>query len=348
AAEKWSSAYGVGSQATGQSATAIGGQMVVINGDTWEEEIWSTTASGQESTAIGTAARATQYGSTAVGVVSEASGESATALGQAATARGDWSVAVGGAARAYGVFSTALGNQAQARGDRTIAMGGMSVAEGTESLAFGGLAATGGVQGVALGWNSIVFPGADGSMALGANSEVAPGVTNAVALGAGSYADRPNSISVGSPARTHDGQLPVDIEAIDRQITHVAAGTEDTNAGNVAQLQEVAKTAADNAYFFKASADPDSDSVGAWVEGDNAIAAGEASNAIGAGASALGGGANAVADNATALGFNALAAGDSSTAAGGELHYTYYDAELMEEVTIEGTTAATGIGASAF
>src|SRR3546814_15026168 len=60
ASQKWSVAYGVGSQATGQSATAIGGQMVVINGDTWEEEIWSTTASGQESTAIGTAARATQ------------------------------------------------------------------------------------------------------------------------------------------------------------------------------------------------------------------------------------------------------------------------------------------------
>src|SRR3546814_13629313 len=55
-----------------------------------------------------------------------------------------------------------------------------------------------------------------------------------------------------------------------------------------------------------------------------------------------------IADNATALGFNALAAGDSSTAAGGELHYTYYDAELMEDVTIEGTTAATGIGAAAY
>src|SRR3546814_20116608 len=55
-----------------------------------------------------------------------------------------------------------------------------------------------------------------------------------------------------------------------------------------------------------------------------------------------------IADNATALGFNALAAGDSSTAAGGELHYTYYDAELMEDVTIAGTTAATGVGADAY
>src|SRR3546814_14673579 len=76
ASQKWSVAYGVGGQATGQSATAIGGQMVVINGDTWEEEIWSTTASGQESPAIGTAARATQYGSTAVDRKSVAQGKS--------------------------------------------------------------------------------------------------------------------------------------------------------------------------------------------------------------------------------------------------------------------------------
>ena len=118
AAEKWSSAYGVGSQATGQSATAIGGQMIVINGSTWEEESWSTEASGQESTAIGTAARATSYGSTALGVVSEASGESATAIGQASTARGDESVAIGGQARAYDVFSTAIGRFSGARPPR--------------------------------------------------------------------------------------------------------------------------------------------------------------------------------------------------------------------------------------
>src|SRR5690606_38220462 len=139
---------------------------------------------------------------------------------------------------AYGAFSTALGNSAQARGDRTIAMGGLSVAEGTESLAFGGLSATGGVASVALGWNSIVFPGADGSMALGAYSEIAPNVRNSVALGSYSYADRDNVVSVGTIARNHNGQLPVPVEAIDRQIIHVADGTEDTDAVNLGQLKE--------------------------------------------------------------------------------------------------------------
>src|SRR3546814_5941519 len=65
----------------------------------------------------------------------------------------------------------------------------------------------------------------------------------------------------------------IDGFAEERQITHVAAGTEDTDAVNLAQLEEVAKTADNTDYFFKASADPDNDSVGAYVEGANATAA---------------------------------------------------------------------------
>jgi autotransporter adhesin len=61
--------------------------------------------------------------------------------------------------------------------------------------------------------------------------------TNSVALGAGSVADRANTVSVGS-----QGQ--------ERQITNVAAGTADTDAANVAQVNAGdAQTLADaNAY----------------------------------------------------------------------------------------------------
>ena len=114
------------------------------------------------------------------------------------------------------LLGVAIGASAKANAARAVALGEMAVSAGDGSLAIGGISAAGGDRSIALGWNSIVFPGADGSMARGANSEVAPGVTNAVALGAGSYADRDNSISVGSPTRIHDGQLPVDIEAINR------------------------------------------------------------------------------------------------------------------------------------
>ena len=123
-----------------------------------------------------------------------------------------------------------------------------------------------------------------------------------MALGSGSVADRANSVSVGS-------------EGNERQITNVAAGTEDTDAVNKAQLDEVGKTASNTDHFFKATDSEDS-GAGAYVEGDNATAAGEATNAIGNGASAYGSGANAVADGATAVGYNSLAAGQNSAAFG--------------------------------
>lgn len=68
-----------------------------------------------------------------------------------------------------------------------------------------------------------------GSKATGANSTAigyggVAAADNAVALGAGSVADRANSVSVGSAGN-------------ERQVTNVAAGTEDTDAVNVAQLK---------------------------------------------------------------------------------------------------------------
>src|SRR3546814_17774272 len=73
-------------------------------------------------------------------------------------------------------------------------------------------------------------------------------------------------------------------------MTPGAAGTEDTDAVNLAQLEEVAKTADNTDYFFKASADPDNDSDGAYVEGAHATAAGEDANAIGYAAAPVGSG----------------------------------------------------------
>src|SRR3546814_9139247 len=82
---------------------------------------------------------------------------------------------------------------------------------------------------------------------------------------------------------------------------------------NLAQLEEVAKTADNTDYFFKASADPDNDSVGAYVDGANATAAGAAANASGYGASAFGSGAMALAAYTPATGLDRLgSAGDAT------------------------------------
>ncbi|MEP9322730.1 YadA-like family protein [Paraburkholderia phymatum] len=64
--------------------------------------------------------------------------------------------------------------------------------------------------------------GAD-SVAIGGGAQAA--FSNSVALGANAVADRANAVSVGSAGS-------------ERQITHVAAGTADTDAVNVAQLKQ--------------------------------------------------------------------------------------------------------------
>src|SRR5690606_23939493 len=104
---------------------------------------------------------------------------------------------------------------------------------------------------------------------------------NAVALGSYSFADRPNSVSVGTPARTHHGVIPVEVEAIDRQITHVAAGTEATDAVNLSQLER----ATAHSRYFEATGDADNDQP-ATVDGEFATAAGSGAYAGELGASA--------------------------------------------------------------
>src|SRR3546814_3917591 len=100
------------------------------------------------------------------------------------------------------------------------------------------------------------------------------------------------SLHDAHPISYRDNSVSVGSEGSERQITNVADGTEDTDAVNLAQLQEVAKTADNTDHFFKATDDPDNPGVGSYVEGINATAAGEAANATGAGASAYGRGAD--------------------------------------------------------
>mgnify|MGYP002086115313 CR=1 FL=1 len=86
------------------------------------------------------------------------------------------------------------------------------------------------------GKDNVIFGSADqltettvnNAVVLGHNAKVTG--EGGVALGAGSVADRANAVSVGSTGAN-------------RQIINVAAGTEDTDAVNVSQLQKVSDTA---------------------------------------------------------------------------------------------------------
>ncbi|QWP74871.1 YadA-like family protein [Lysobacter sp. K5869] len=128
------------------------------------------------------------------------------------------------------------GNASVANGSRGVAVGASASAGGDHATAIGGDSYAAGANDTAIGGNARV--NADGSTALGANSTVAAGATNAVAvgesasvsasgavaLGQGAVADRADTVSVGNATQK-------------RQVVNVAAGTQDNDAVNVAQLK---------------------------------------------------------------------------------------------------------------
>ncbi|EJX0634399.1 hypothetical protein ODD08_004508, partial [Salmonella enterica] len=145
-----------------------------------------------------------------------------TAFGDGATA-GTAGTAVGNEATAS-AGGIAIGSLSYAGANNSIYIGGAgggygAYAEG--SIAIGTVSKTTGKYSIALG----VAANASGtdSMALGYSTKSS--AANSVALGADSVADRDNTISIGNK----DTQ---------RQITNLAAGTADTDAVNVAQLND--------------------------------------------------------------------------------------------------------------
>ncbi|AGH73858.1 YadA-like family protein [Edwardsiella piscicida] len=81
---------------------------------------------------------------------------------------------------------------------------------------------------VALGSDASVGDNARSSVAIGDHASVASGTTNAVSIGDHSTNQRSQSVSFGDAAHQ-------------RQLTHVAAGTQSTDAVNLGQLNSVAK-----------------------------------------------------------------------------------------------------------
>ncbi|MDN7693279.1 YadA-like family protein [Burkholderia cenocepacia] len=287
-------AVGANANAGGISAVALGG---------------NTVATGQNAVALGTLANATGSETVAVGVSARATANNATAVGRAAAAASTNTTSVGYGAYAIGDGSTALGTTASAVGANAIAVGrgastsgtygsaiGYSANATTNAVAIGVLANAASAQSVALGERASAT-GAT-STALGRGT-LASG-TNAVALGANSVADRNNAVSVGS-------------SSLQRQITNVAAGTANTDAVNLGQMNTAIANSA-NPYLKV-----NSTGAAAVAGGGNAVAVGQNSNALAGQSIAMGNNAltSATSTAAVALGSNASAIGDWSVALGG-------------------------------
>ncbi|MBD3838031.1 hypothetical protein, partial [Brevundimonas sp.] len=122
--------------------------------------------------------------------------------------------------------------------------GAIAVAGEANSIAFGNgaLTAATSADAIALGRDAEVLGGATGSIALGADASVT--VANSLALGADSAALRgalANYTAVGLAAQqTSAGEVSFGSAGAERQLTHIAAGSELTDAVNVGQLQGVA------------------------------------------------------------------------------------------------------------
>ncbi|WP_241303720.1 ESPR-type extended signal peptide-containing protein [Burkholderia stabilis] len=237
-------------------------------------------------------------------------------------------VAIGNAANAQGLSTVSIGSSSSANGDGAVAFGRASNANGTHATALGNQSSAQAQGAAAVGDAATVAAGATNSVAIGTQANVGANVTNSVALGAGSTATRNNAVSVGSTTQT-------------RQITNLAAGTQNTDAVNLGQMNAALAPKVDDTYV----------KVGGTVA---ATASGNVANI------AIGSGANAVSDpsnspavamgwNSSANGAGAIALGSSSTASGSEAMALGLRATASANgaVVLGGDAAATGVNSVA-
>lgn len=226
-------------------------------------------ATGSASMAFGVGTTAKGNLSLAMGVNSSASGLNSLAIGYDNTASGTQSVAVGNGTNASGNYSVAMGLGSQAgtqnknpestNNGAAVAVGFEASAEQTGSAAYGYMASANNFESSAFGTSAQANK--DGSVALGAHSvanrekgvkgylipdevndivikeEGDKGNTSAdTKIDTAIWMSTDGAVSLGGKTKNAAGQ---DV-TISRQITNLAAGSEDSDAVNVAQLKALA------------------------------------------------------------------------------------------------------------
>ena len=233
-------AMGDNAQASGKNSLAQGNranataESAMAQGD-------SSTASGIYAVAQGRKANATAnftiaQGNTAVasavsaiasGNQAKATADSAVAQGNNANAAADSAVAQGNSAKATGAYAIAQGRKAEATANFTIAQGNSANASAQYAMALGNQAKANIEHGVALGSSS--------------ETTVAKGVTGFNPTAQGTSDIRANAYAPlnGNALTSTLAGVSVGSATNTRQINHVAAGTADDDAVNVAQLRSV-------------------------------------------------------------------------------------------------------------
>ena len=222
--------------------------------------------------------RANQIGSIGIGMKATSTAENAIATGTESTASGLNAIATGTKSEASGADSIAMGTGAQAMGKNTISIGTGNKVIGRNSGAIGDPSHIINVDGTYVVGNNNYIEGGDTTtvrdiFALGNNigsvtKKVTDKANGSVILGSNGYSNVEHGVALGygSNASVEKDKVGYDItnanhdndtdgvwkstesavsvgnidEKITRQITSVAAGTQDTDAVNVAQLRAVA------------------------------------------------------------------------------------------------------------
>ena len=260
ATNNYAVAIGRNNQATGNQSTVVGSNSfatannAIALGTAANATNDATIAVGQlanasaiTSTAIGFKSAASQEDALAVGTFANASGISATALGVNTVANRAGTVAVGNGAQATADGSTSMGNFANASGGSSVALGSRALASQANGVALGYSAQSTAISGIALGQASKATANFATAVGVGAQATIA----NSVALGTNSVTTV-NAGAVGYDPLTATTSTSTDSTwkattaavsvgngtTLTRQITSVAAGTNDTDAVNVAQLKK--------------------------------------------------------------------------------------------------------------
>ena len=235
ASELNASAVGKNSKASGQSAAAFG--------DTAQ-------ATNTNATAVGNQANASNTNTTAIGNETVASGGNATAIGHKSQATGDGAVAVGTNNKAdYEGAAVGLSNTVTGR--TSAAFGRSNTVTGKESFAAGVRSTASGEHNVAIGYQAVTDNKATVAIGEGSKADIADGVAlgsnSATTAAAGvqgfdpaySRANRYGGLSGTAQTSTLGAVAVGNGPTATRQITGLAAGKEDTDAVNVAQLRSV-------------------------------------------------------------------------------------------------------------
>ena len=251
-----STVLGILSTANATSATAVGME-TTAKGENSLAVGHKSSTSGKNGVAVGTNFTTSEQGGVAVGNAAKSKETNATAVGIDVSANAANSVALGGSATANSDGAIAIGShgsrQTTATGNRALAIGTAATANGLDNIAIGTSASTSSQYSTAVGNGATAT--AIRAAAFGANSTAS--VEGGVALGVGSVANRaggiankgynPNDNRTNKYAGLNTWVLSPTTGAVavgngtaaTRQITGLAAGKEDTDAVNVAQLKSV-------------------------------------------------------------------------------------------------------------